>query len=72
MCLDNMTSMSQTRKMAFVQEVSLMEFFDDSDFVAKLVGYCTKPVCIVMKSYPLGSLHNWVKEDQKNSVSKKV
>jgi serine/threonine protein kinase len=55
--------------MSFNQEVSLMEFFSDSKFVAKLIGYCKEPLCLIMKYYPAGSLDRWV-ADNKNLVTK--
>jgi serine/threonine protein kinase len=47
------------QQLAFNQEVSLMEFFTDSAFIAKLIGYCDEPLSLVMKYYPLGSLDRW-------------
>jgi serine/threonine protein kinase len=51
--------MGRLKMLSFQQEISLMEFFADSVYVAKLIGFCTEPVCLVMKYYPLGSLDKW-------------
>jgi serine/threonine protein kinase len=46
--------------LSFQQEISLMEFFADSIGVAKFIGYCTSPACLLMKYYPHGSLDTWM------------
>jgi serine/threonine protein kinase len=51
--------MSRLHALSFQQEISLMEFFSDSEHVAKLIGFCKEPVCLLMKYYPLGSLEKW-------------
>jgi serine/threonine protein kinase len=52
--------MNEFQKVAFNQELSLMEFFSDTEYVAKLVGYCKEPACLIMKYYSAGSLNAWV------------
>jgi hypothetical protein len=47
-------------QLSFNQEISLMEFFGDSPFTAKLIGYCKEPVCLLMKYYENGSLSSWI------------
>lgn len=42
--------------LAFIQEVSLMNFFRNSRHCVKLVGYSVEPATIVMKMYKLGTL----------------
>jgi serine/threonine protein kinase len=56
--------MSNLNQMAFNQEVALMEYLSDSVFIAKLVGYCKEPVCLILKYYPSGSLDNWLVRDK--------
>jgi serine/threonine protein kinase len=41
-----------------------MEFFIDSPYIAKLVGYCYEPACIVLKYYRAGSLDNWLEKNR--------
>jgi serine/threonine protein kinase len=55
--------MSTLETLAFNQEVSLMEFFADSPFIAKLVGFSKEPVCLIMKLYPFGSLDTWAEKN---------
>jgi serine/threonine protein kinase len=58
--------------LSFQQEISLMEFFSDSKYVAKLIGYCKEPVCLLLKYYPLGSLQNWIENNKQfNKDSKR-
>jgi serine/threonine protein kinase len=54
----DLTMLGRLNMLSFQQEISLMEFFSDSEYVAKLIGYCKEPVCLLMKYYPLGSLEN--------------
>jgi proprotein convertase subtilisin/kexin type 5 len=56
--------MDRLNTLSFQQEISLMEFFSDSEFIAKLIGVCRQPVCLLMKYYPLGSLENWMEKDK--------
>jgi proprotein convertase subtilisin/kexin type 5 len=56
--------MGRFNMLSFQQEISLMEFFSDSDYIAKLVGFCKEPVCLLMKYYPLGSLDGWVNKHE--------
>jgi proprotein convertase subtilisin/kexin type 5 len=56
--------MGHLNMLSFQQEISLMEFFVDSEYVAKLIGYCKEPVCLLMKYYPLGSLENWTESNK--------
>jgi serine/threonine protein kinase len=37
-----------------------MEFFADSPFIARLIGYCKEPLCLVVKYYPSGSLDSYI------------
>jgi serine/threonine protein kinase len=53
--------------LAFNQEISLMEFFADSPYVAKLIGYCQEPVCLIMKYYSCGSLDNWTEKNSETA-----
>jgi serine/threonine protein kinase len=69
--LESLVLVTHLQKLAFNQEVSLMQFFADSDYVAKLVGYSTTPLCLVMKYYSLGSLDSWLERDS-GSITKKV
>jgi serine/threonine protein kinase len=61
--LASINSFSLSQQLAFNQEVSLMEFYAESPFVAKLIGYCKEPLCLIMKYYFLGSLYIWVGEN---------
>jgi serine/threonine protein kinase len=61
--------MGRLKMLSFQQEISLMEFFADSEYVAKLIGYCTQPVCLLMKYYELGSLDSWSQKNQRNFSS---
>jgi eukaryotic-like serine/threonine-protein kinase len=45
---------------SFYQEISLMEYFKNEKFVAKLMGYSTDPFCLVMKYYEMGSLKQYL------------
>jgi hypothetical protein len=57
--IDLFAKMTHLSMLSFQQEISLMEFFSDSSYVAKLIGFCKEPVCLIMKYYPLGSLDSW-------------
>jgi serine/threonine protein kinase len=45
----------------FFQEISLMEYFKDNKYVAKLLGYSTDPFCMIVKYYEMGSLTQFIK-----------
>jgi serine/threonine protein kinase len=60
--------MNQLSRISFNQEISLMEFFNDSYGFAKVIGYCKEPVCILMKYYKLGSLDNNIETCKSNHV----
>jgi eukaryotic-like serine/threonine-protein kinase len=45
----------------FYQEISLMEYFKNEKYVAKLLGYSTDPFCLIMKYYEMGSLSQFIK-----------
>jgi serine/threonine protein kinase len=47
-----------------------MEFFADSPLVAKLIGFCKEPVCLVMKYYHHGSLDAWYMSVQPSKAVK--
>ncbi|KAI3656944.1 hypothetical protein MP638_004435 [Amoeboaphelidium occidentale] len=66
----NITDLHQGLATAFKQEVSLMTALEHERNIAKIVGYCEKPCCILMKFYPHGSLDNWLKRNRPSSVFK--
>jgi eukaryotic-like serine/threonine-protein kinase len=45
----------------FYQEISLMEYFKNEKYVAKLLGFSIDPFCLVMKYYEMGSLSQFIK-----------
>jgi tRNA A-37 threonylcarbamoyl transferase component Bud32 len=49
----------------FYQELSLMEYFKPHPNVAKLYGYTTSPLCMVMKFYIAGSLGKYLAGSRK-------
>ncbi len=52
----------------FHQEISLMEYFKEEKYIAKILGYSEMPYCIVMKYYPQGSLSMWIKNTTQNNT----
>jgi serine/threonine protein kinase len=57
--------MSNDDVQAFLQELSLAEFFKFSEYVSRVIGYTVEPYSLIMKYYPLGSLADWVEQDPK-------
>ena len=54
----------------FRQEIGLMEYFRDHNNIAKILGFCESPFCIVMKYYKLGSLRSWIRAANERSTVK--
>jgi serine/threonine protein kinase len=48
------------KKIAFDQEVSIMAMLKKDPFIAKIVGFCVEPQCILMAYYPMGSLREFM------------
>ncbi|KAI3653284.1 hypothetical protein MP228_001231 [Amoeboaphelidium protococcarum] len=48
----------EDNQQAFIQEVSLLNFFSNNRLFVKLVGYSQNPNTIVMKYYPYGNLED--------------
>jgi serine/threonine protein kinase len=59
-------------ELSFIQEVSLMDFFVRSPYVAKIIGYCNEPRSLLMKFYPGGSLQHWCEKNASLAKSNKV
>jgi eukaryotic-like serine/threonine-protein kinase len=57
--LGSFSNSSFLQQISFKQEIALMEFFSDSDLIAKLVGFCQEPMCLIMTYYRAGSLDKW-------------
>jgi serine/threonine protein kinase len=60
---------NRLQQLSFIQEISLLEYFADSLFVAKLVGYCKKPACLVLKYYSIGSLDSFIESNKSTFIS---
>lgn len=56
------SELSDRNMKLFYQEISLMEYFKNEQYIAKLLGYSTEPFCLIMKYYPLGSLTKMIKK----------
>ena len=54
-------TLSSNHLVAFHQEISLMYFFKDCRYIAKIVGYSEDPYCLLMKYYRLGNLEDWIR-----------
>jgi serine/threonine protein kinase len=55
-CAKSIEELNETERRTFFQEITVMEQFKRYKEIATIVGYCLKPVCILMKFYELGSL----------------
>lgn len=52
------TASDEDNQQAFIQEVSLLNFFSNNRLFVKLVGYSQNPNTIMMKYYPYGNLED--------------
>jgi eukaryotic-like serine/threonine-protein kinase len=53
--------LSEKDTQLFYQEISLMEYFKNEKYMAKLLGFSTDPFCLIMKYYEMGSLTQFLK-----------
>jgi serine/threonine protein kinase len=49
------------------QEISILQLMSNNRHFPKFIGYCEKPVCILMKYYECGSLESYLKKPLRTS-----
>jgi hypothetical protein len=60
---------SEEVKNQFNLELSLMEYFKECPYVAKVLGYTEVPLCLIMKQYKFGSLRTYLNSDAKRFLA---
>ncbi|KAI3657153.1 hypothetical protein MP638_002345 [Amoeboaphelidium occidentale] len=68
---DSYDKLSKPSKDAFDQEISLMDFFRNEKYIAKIYGYSHAPCCIIMKFYHNQSLDVWIQRNPGSSMRKR-
>ncbi len=57
-----------TTKASFMMEIGLLEYFKDSEHVAKVLGSTEDPCCLIMKYYKLGNLRSFLNNNKKRRL----
>ena len=65
---EKMDELSEGQQAAFWQELSMMRMMRDHPNFAKVYGYSTNPVSMVMKFYEIGDMGAWVLCNRKKKI----
>ena len=60
MDMGGIDSMPERKKLAFIQEISLMHKFRDHPLFCRVYAYSLNPAAIVMRLYPLGDMDHFI------------
>lgn len=67
-----LNQISESLKIAFDQEVSILWLLKDSNYIAKCLGFCYEPFAIILKYYPLGSLQQYLHGKDRPVFTKRI
>jgi serine/threonine protein kinase len=59
------------KKLLFMQEVSIFYALHREEHIAKILGFCFSPVCILLKFYSLGSLDALIHSKKWGNIKKR-
>lgn len=55
-----------SQQLTFDQELTVMTILQEYKNIARLIAFCHRPCCMVMKYYPLGALDKWIYSPNKD------
>jgi serine/threonine protein kinase len=59
---NNQDKISPRQRMTVKQEISILQLMSNNRHFPKFIGYCEKPLCILMKYYECGSLKDYLQK----------